>query len=169
MDEPADNTWHQQPWIWFVIGLLVVTMLASFAMLYVAMNNAPDLVVEDYANIEQLTEQTREQDQRAAELGLSAELSIDVAAGNSAVLVLRSSSTQQWPTTITVRTVNSTLASLDTNAVLSGTDGHYTGTLQLPGNAYDLHIEDPERTWRLSARLSGQPSRVTLTPYQPGS
>ena len=93
MNEPADNTWHQQPWIWFVIGLLVVTMLASFAMLYVAMNNAPDLVVEDYANIEQLTEQTREQDQRAAELGLSAELSIDVAAGNSAVLVLRSSST----------------------------------------------------------------------------
>jgi hypothetical protein len=171
--EPTDNTWHQQPMIWMIIGLLGITMLASFALLYVASTNAPELVVDDYTNIAEISAQTRARDKRAAELGLSAAVLFEPA--NTAVptmkiqVQLKATEALPWPSRITVKTINSTLAALDTQTELTGHDGLYSGNLSLPSNTYDLHIEDPERTWRLSKRATGQIRQLDLSAYQPGS
>jgi hypothetical protein len=162
---PTDNTWHQQPWIWFVIGLLAVTMMASFAMLFIAMKNAPELVVENYSNIEEYTEQTRARDKRAAELELAATVYID---GNQLAINLQAAESMPWPDSIVVRTVNSTLAALDSQAVIYGSQGSYVGTVKLPNNAYYLHIEDPDGSWRLSQRAFGKPKIVELRAFEPG-
>lgn len=165
MNMTADNNaWHQQPWIWFVIGLLAVTMLASFAMLFIALRNAPELVVENYSNIEEFTEQTRAQDEQALALNLSANVYIK----NGIMSVdLASTESVGWPDTIIVRTVNSTLSALDRRAEFSGSQGRYTGTIDLPDNAYDMHIEDPKGSWRLSKRAFGTPDSIRLEAFNP--
>lgn len=163
---PTDNTWYQQPWIWFVIGLLAVTMLASFAMLFIAMNNAPDLVVENYSNIEEFTEQTRAQDKRASELKLAATIYID---GEQLAINMSAAEPVQWPDSIVVRTVNSTLATLDSRAELYGNHGRYVGFIKLPNNAYDLHIEAPDGSWRLSQRAFGKPKTIELRAFDPAA
>jgi hypothetical protein len=172
-NEPTDNTWHQQPMIWMIIGLLGITMIASFAMLYVASTNAPDLVVADYSNINEISAQTRARDKRAVALGLSAVVLLEPA--NTAVptmkiqVQLKAGEAALWPDRIIVKTVNSTLAALDTQTELTGRNGNFSGTLDLPRNTYNLHIEDPERTWRLSKRVTGQPQQLELSAYKPGS
>lgn len=163
--EHPDNHWYKQPWIWFVIALLVATMLASFMMLFIATLNAPDLVIEDYANIDELTEKTRQQDRRAAELNLTATVYVDQAAVR---VELNSDTMTVMPDTVIVRARNSTLAELDTQAELTRSGETYAGELSLPGNAYDLLIEDPLGDWRLSKRMFGRPAQTTLYPFIPG-
>jgi hypothetical protein len=171
--EPTDNTWHQQPMIWMIIGLLGITMIASFALLYTASTNAPDLVVDDYTNIHEISLQTAARDKRAAELGLTAVVSFEAVSSASSTMniqvQLKSSEAFAWPERISVKTVNSTLAALDTRTELTGRDGIYTGILALPSNTYDLHIEDPERTWRLAKRVTGPTRALNLSAYKPGS
>ena len=161
---PTDNEWHQQPWIWFIIGLLVVTMMASFAMLFIAMKNAPELVIENYSNIEELTEQTRTQDKRATELGLSAMVYVE---NRQLAIDMNSNDNSGLPTSIIVRTANSTMASLDSRAEMTGNNGRYVGELALPANGYDLHIEDPAGSWRLSKRVFGVPETIELKAFSP--
>ena len=165
MNEITDNYWHKQPLIWLIIGLLGATMLASFGMLFLAATNAPDLVIEDYANIEELTNKTRAQDQLAADLGLEAVVRSN---GTAVQVVLTSTNDRPLPATIVIRTHNSTRAALDTQSMLQGAEGYYGGTLQFPDNAYDLHIEDTDSTWRLSKRMFGQPGETRLAPFVPG-
>jgi hypothetical protein len=171
--EPADNTWHQQPMIWMIIGLLGITMIASFALLYTASTNAPDLVVDDYTNIHEISLQTAARDKRAVELGLTAAVSFEAVNSASSTLniqvQLKTSEAFVWPDFIIVKTVNSTLAALDTRTELTGRDGIYTGILDLPRNTYDLHIEDLERTWRLTQRVTGPTLELNLSAYKPGS
>ncbi len=163
---PANNNWYQQPWIWFVIGLLAVTMLASFAMLFVAMTNAPDLVIEDYANIDAQTERTRAQDQQAVSLNLSAVVRVTE---DKLQVELSGNDAASWPDSITVRTRNSTLAELDSEAVFYGNKGVYNGILTLPGNGYDLIIESADSSWRLTKKMFGGASLINLEAYRPGS
>ncbi|MGI9290950.1 MAG: FixH family protein [Gammaproteobacteria bacterium] len=164
MNTAIDNNWHQQPWIWFVIALLGVTMLASFGMLFLAMKNAPELVVENYSNIEEFTATTRAQDERARELGLSATVYIK---NDIMSISFDTNNPVEWPETIVVRTVNSTLASLDRRAEFIGSQGRYTGSVELPGNAYDLHLEDPQGSWRLSKRVIGIPTTLEMSAFNP--
>lgn len=163
-DNP-DNYWYKQPWVWFVIALLVATMLASFTMLFIATMNAPDLVIEDYANIDELTQKTRQQDRRAAELNLSAVVYVDDA---NVRIELSSDADIALPDSLIVRARNSTLAELDTRAELARSGTGYAGELSLPDNAYDLLVEDPLGNWRLSKRMFGRPAQTTLSAFIPG-
>jgi hypothetical protein len=157
------STWQQQPLMWLIIVLLGVTILASFAMLFVAMKNAPELVVDNYSNIEEFTSQTFAQDKRARELKLSAVVYIR----EGVMSISLQGDEPDWPDSIVVRAVNSTLAALDRRAEFSGSQGRYTGTIDLPGNAYDLHIEDPAGSWRLSKRAHGAPASIELNFVSP--
>lgn len=148
-----------------MIALLVSTMMASFAMLFVASTNPPELVVESYANIDELTEKTRLQDQAAAELELTAGVRID---GTVISVELSGNEQAVLPASLVVYARNSTRAELDSKAELQGMNGLYQGVIALPDNAYDLRITDPEGNWRLSKRLIGQPSFTEITPFVPG-
>lgn len=43
-NQAADNAWHRQPTIWVVLGILGFTVVSSFALLYVAAKNPPELI-----------------------------------------------------------------------------------------------------------------------------
>ena len=39
-----DSAWHRQPTVWVVLGILGFTVVSSFALLYVAATNPPELI-----------------------------------------------------------------------------------------------------------------------------
>jgi len=42
--QPEDSAWHRQPTVWVVLGVLGFTVVSSFALLYVAATNPPELI-----------------------------------------------------------------------------------------------------------------------------
>jgi len=164
-----NNIWYRQFYVWLVIFLPLCAVTASFATLYIAAKNAPELAVEDYGNIESFSEQQMLRDRRAAELSLSAILLVTGSAadsgGSPVEIKLRARDEFVWPDTLNVRVVHSTKGALDASAVFTGMLGRYTGAIALPDGAYDLHLEDPERTWRLSTRVSGRPEKIVLEAF----
>jgi hypothetical protein len=71
MNESAsaeDNVWYRQFYVWLVILLPACAVAASFATLYIATQNAPDMAVADYSSIEAIAEEQLARDQLAAGL-----------------------------------------------------------------------------------------------------
>jgi hypothetical protein len=50
--------------------------------------------------------------------------------------------------------------------MLTGSAGRYSGSIELPGGAYDVQLLDPEQNWRFGARTSGKPATLTLSAAQ---
>jgi hypothetical protein len=39
-----DSSWHKQPTVWLVLGILAFTIVSSVVLLYIAATNAPELI-----------------------------------------------------------------------------------------------------------------------------
>lgn len=157
--------WHKQFWPWFLIALPLTAVIASFTTLFIAVTNAPELVIDDYTRIGELSAAQLDRDRHATELGLHATVNFSEASDPTSQLVtvsLGGNSSTKFPAQLTLRVVHSTLAALDQRAELTGSAGHYSGAIPLLKGAYDLHIEDPERSWKLSIRANGQPTTLQL-------
>ena len=73
-DTIRKDEWYQQPAMWVVMGVLGFTFIASFILVLIASQNQPDLVVEDYSRIAEITAAQDMQAKRARELGMNAVL-----------------------------------------------------------------------------------------------
>ena len=160
---PEDNVWYRQFYVWMIIFLPACAVAASFATLYIAARNPPEMAVTDYTSIEAIAAEQQARDQRAGELGISAQIEFS---GKSVVARVQSYDRTTLPPVLSLRIQHSTTAQFDQSTNLAGDQGIYTGSITLPSGAYDLHLEDPERSWRLSARVSGQPETVMLEAYR---
>ncbi len=158
-----ENAWYRQFYVWLIIFLPACAVIASFATLYIAAQNPPEMAVADYTSIEAIAAEQQARDRRATELGMSARLEFN---GNSVSAKLLSDSLTTLPTALSLRVQHSTKPEFDQVASLTGDQGLYTGYIELPSGAYDIHLEDSERTWRLAARVSGRPQTVELEAYQ---
>ena len=167
---PENNIWYRQFYVWLIIFLPLCAVSASFATLYIAAKNAPELAVDDYASIQSFSEEQINRDRRAAELSLSAILSVADSEDNSGdfpvEIELQANDDFLWPDTIFVRVVHSTKGILDAGAEFTGMLGRYTGSIALPNGAYDIHLEDTDRNWRLSTRVNGQPQQIVLEAFR---
>jgi hypothetical protein len=170
---PENNIWYRQFYVWLIIFLPLCAVSASFATLYIAAKNAPELAVDDYASIQSFSEAQMDRDRRAAELSLSAILSVAEAEDSSGdfpvEIELQANDDFLWPDTIFVRVVHSTKGILDSSAEFTGMLGRYTGSIALPKGAYDIHLEDTDRNWRLSTRVNGQPPQIVLEAFRANS
>jgi len=171
MNEPLqaeDNVWYRQFYVWLIIFLPACAIAASFATLYIAMQNPPEMAVADYGSIEEISSEFADRNRHALELGLVADVTFTELADQTAVAVkLRSNNVDPLPLILQMRVTHSTVASLDDLGELAGGEGYYTGTINLPGGAYDFHIEDEQKSWRLSTRVTGSPAALELAPYHP--
>jgi hypothetical protein len=166
--QAEDNVWYRQFYVWLIIFLPACAVAASFATLYIAVQNRPEMVVADYGNIEAISTEFADRNRRALELGLIANVTFTEVADRTAVAVnLRSSDAGALPSVLQMRVTHSTVANLDDIGQLAGGEGYYTGTINLPGGAYDFHIEDEQKSWRLSTRVTGSAAALELAPYQP--
>jgi hypothetical protein len=171
MNNPAiadQEPWYRQFYVWLIIFLPACAVAASFATLYVAAMNPPDLVVDDYAGIEATVARNAAQDSRATALGLRASMSFgnQDSTGTALDLRLLTRDPQVLPSTVLLRVVHSTQAAQDSSTELRGTNGRYAGSIKLPAGNYDIFLGDTEGTWRLTTRVAGRPPTLEL--HAPG-
>lgn len=83
MSQPAEVVlpWYRQFWFWFVFGPLIFIIVLCFFTVSMAFHYADDVVTDNYYKSGLMINQTLKQDEKAAELGLSAALKFDQATG----------------------------------------------------------------------------------------
>jgi hypothetical protein len=73
--------WYRQIWPWLLMLPPALSVAGGVTMVYLATHTPAALVVDDYARIEELTNERFERDREAQRLGLTAELRIEREAG----------------------------------------------------------------------------------------
>lgn len=84
MTESIDENvlpWYRQFWFWFVFGPLIFIIILCGFTVSIALNNADDVIIDNYYKEGRMINQTLDQDKRAKALGLSAELRFDLETG----------------------------------------------------------------------------------------
>ncbi len=69
--------WYKYKFVWMIIAIPAASVIAGINMIYLATTTDDGLVVDDYYKEGIAINQRLERDQHAAELGLSASLSIE--------------------------------------------------------------------------------------------
>jgi hypothetical protein len=150
--------------MWVVMGVLAFTVVSSFILLVLATRNPPQLAVEDYTRIAEISAAERSRDRRARELGLSLALDFTARPDGSRRVTARIGSTAAaaLPDRLVLRARHLTSADRDAEAVLTGSSGIYEGTVELDDSGYELVVEDLAASWRLRGRIAGLVSRLEL-------
>ncbi|WP_323847001.1 FixH family protein [Microbulbifer magnicolonia] len=71
MNEQTAKPWYREFWAWLVLSPLILTLVASFVMVSIAVRNADDTVSDTYYKDSRMYHFTADQDQRALVLGLA--------------------------------------------------------------------------------------------------
>ena len=71
-----EEPWYRQFWPWFLIALPGSVVIAALSTVYIANRHADDLVVDDYYKDGLAINVQLEKQQRASELGISAEIRV---------------------------------------------------------------------------------------------
>ena len=74
--------WYRHFWPWFIIALLAAAVSASLFTLFIASQGNDSLVVDGAGGTDVVTERNLAAQVTAMDLGLSAELVIDIDTGN---------------------------------------------------------------------------------------
>ncbi|MDO3381856.1 FixH family protein [Gilvimarinus algae] len=72
--QSESSVWYREPWAWFVLTPLIVVVIVSLSFVAVAVKHADDRVVDNYYKEGRMINQSLEQDTRAANWQLSADL-----------------------------------------------------------------------------------------------
>ena len=168
-NSPAGSTavitiaWYRQVWPWLLMLMPATAVVAGLTTFWLAYSTNDSLVVDDYYKEGRLINLELARDQRAAELGLHGALSRD--ASGHPELRLQSSANAAIAPTLTLRLIHATRAEKDQSIALSATaPGTWTSaaaTLPTDGH-WNIHLEDPQRQWRLVRSVKGFTQPVAL-------
>jgi uncharacterized protein len=149
---------YRQFWFWFVFTPLIVVVCVSLTMVTVAFRHADDVVIDNYYKEGRMINQTMEQDRRALELDLTAQLRFDRTTGEVFVQI---PSRDAVPAQLLLLLDHPFEADLDQQVVLQQTSsGHYRGELETNprNNWYVSLLPVLDKSQRKSAEwlLSGE-------------
>ena len=136
--EQDTQPFYRQFWFWFVFTPLIVVVCVSLTMVTVAFRHADDVVIDNYYKEGRMINQTMEQDRRALELNLTAQLRFDRTTGEVFLQIPQQASV---PAQLLLLLDHPFEADLDQQVVLQQTSsGHYRGSLEF----------NPRNNWYLS-------------------
>lgn len=167
IDPEAGKPWYHQPWMWLVVGLPVVSVIASLSMVVISVKHRDDLVRDDWYKHGRAINQDIDAELQARQMGLSGTLTLEPAVPAVHVVIANGAA---LPDRLQLLLVHSTLSSEDMTVMLQrGADGSWRALLpRLPMGKRHLMLE-PLATgatrWRLRAAdviFQGEP--VTLLP-----
>lgn len=147
--------WYRQPWLWFVIALPTVVVVAALYTVYIAFSNPPSMVDDNYYKEGLAINQSLAQDQRARELGLNAELLFD--ADSATVMVTLSGDAD--PQALQLKLTHPASEQGDISVVLTHlATGQYSGQLEGQlSHRYYLRLlpiaPTAEQGWRLNGEI----------------
>ena len=158
----ARERWYQHGWVWFLFGLPAIVVVASFATLWIAIENPQATVRDDYYRHGLELNRRIDRAEAARRLGLVAELELLPDGG----IEVSISPERGLPATLELLLTHPTDNRLDSRARLAELDpGHYVGQLDAAtaGKRY-VHLGEPgpDSAWALRGTLAG--TRATLLP-----
>ena len=171
--------WYRQFWPWFLIVLPASIIVASFFLLYLAMNNSDTLVSDNYYRDGLAINKVLTQDLRAAELAMTARVEFTDGRGLRIVL----SGQGPLPSSLTLRLSHPTNANGDRDFLLPASGpGLYLASIEtLAPHRYYLRLlpgvvrgdeEAKAVAWRLNGEIDlAKSATVALMPINgpPGS
>lgn len=150
--------WYKQFWPWFLIGILAFAVVIGLGLLYVSMLNPDSMVRDNYYKEGRAINMHMGRDQRASELGLSAQFSVDELTGDLSLQL--DGELEQLPSQLLLEIMSPTHAERDRTMLLQQISGnHYTGQLErgIQGRHY-IDLSDPalegEDGWRLTGEIT---------------
>lgn len=156
--------WYRQFWPWFIIALPASIVVASIGMVIVAFKNADTLVVDNYYREGLAINQVLEQDDKARELGISADIRLDRETGELLITVNSQSSIGNQ---LTLSLLHPTDQKRDQKLpLLALSDKYFRADIETRLNSrYYLRLMPADEQWRLNGELDFSTSeQVTLSP-----
>lgn len=164
------DIWYKEPWMLLVIGGPLTVVIAGFITLYLAMHGADKVVSKDYYKQGININKTIEQDAKAAQYHLSAEMTADQ---NTNKYLLNLKGDIRLPKTVQLNISSSSSASefesLQQITLYQVKNGLYEGpiTTKSPSSNPLLHIRIEADDWRLAADWHHSlQQKLQLTPQQ---
>jgi hypothetical protein len=159
--------WYREVWPWLLMLPPAGAVAGGIAMIYLALHTSSDLVVSDYARIEEITEQRFARDARAVELGLAARVAlVEPAPGRAAVTVTLDG--REVPNVVRLELQHAARHELDTAVTLghlpNAAENVYSGELELAPGHYELELGPLDQSWRLAGALGALPATLELRP-----
>lgn len=140
--------WYRQFWPWFIIALPASAVIAGLTTLMIAINNADDLVADDWYRDGRAINRNLDAERLASQLGVSATLSqhngvVDVA--------LRADAPLPWPETLQLFLRHPTQAKRDvTLTLVHQGNGRYSAPAALIEGERYISLQDEH--WRLAQK-----------------
>jgi hypothetical protein len=147
-DLTLKRPWFKEPWLWFLMGIPGLTVIAGCYTLWLSLFSFDGLVTDDYVKQGLAINQMIERDDAARERGLQASVMRN---GQEIRVLLTSQGTVAPPDRLKLNLSHPTRSTLDYSIVLmKGNDGFYSGQLQTDVTGRrKIVLEDQDSTWRL--------------------
>jgi len=153
--------WYRQPWPWLLMLGPLVVVIAGLATAYLAVVSDDGLVVDDYYKEGLGINQRTARDQRAADLGIGAELVLG-GSGERIRVLLQAGEDVRMPDTLTLRIAHPTRPGLDQKLSLRSEGGRVYGAplRRLQEGRWHVILEDERQEWRLVGDWAARPETV---------
>jgi hypothetical protein len=146
--------WYRQLWPWLLMLMPATALVGGVITFWLAATTNNSLVVDDYYREGRAINMQLARDRAAQSLGLAATLS---RTPGGAELRLTGAAGAALPPFVTVHVLHATRSELDRTLTLAAAGGGLYRSLQeLPlDGRWNVMIEDPDRTWRLTGSAAG--------------
>ncbi|NMG74538.1 FixH family protein [Aromatoleum diolicum] len=148
----STEPWYRQGWPWFLMAIPAVSVVAGLVTLWLAVSTWDGLVVDDYYQEGKTIEKTLARSERAAELGLVAELSVR---SDEVSLSLTAAAGVTLPPTVVLTIAHPTRAGMDQVLLLKPRDGVFVAPVApLSAGRWLIQMEDESRGWRMNGTVN---------------
>lgn len=159
---PDSRPWYREPWVWFVIALPAVAVVAGLVTLGLAIHGSDEVVRDDFRSEGLSIHPDPRRDAAAAALAARAELAIDASGRVEVALALARGPT---PGGLQLLLSHATRSELDRLVHLERHDAAWAGQVgALPDGHWYVEITPTDRAWRLTGEFRGAQARLVLRP-----